>query len=88
MAKLKKGIAINAFGYNSTPIEGEVDQETKEWLIESGRCTKSDFEEEEEIKSPESDKELKKGKGKKSDSVVEPETKEPKSPESPVQGTN
>lgn len=42
MAKLNK--KLFPFGLDCSPVEGEVSEETKQWLIESGRATEEDFE--------------------------------------------
>jgi hypothetical protein len=45
MAKLIN--PIYPFGAHCLPLEGEVSEETKRWLLDSERATEADFEQEE-----------------------------------------
>lgn len=49
---------INPFGIGCAPMQ-EVDEATKEWLIETGKCIEEDFESEEKETKNKSKKQIK-----------------------------
>lgn len=49
MPKIKDTVELYPFGHNCKQLQGEVSEETKQYLIESGKATEYDFEQTTEV---------------------------------------
>lgn len=49
MPKIKDTVELYPFGHNCQQLKGEVSEETKQYLIESGKANEDDFEQVTEV---------------------------------------